>query len=63
GDLPVIEGTPVRLHVDHLPGDRDPKPVWLWWSQTGALPHDVDRCWQAFLRRSGPGDEQAAVLS
>ena len=51
GDLPVIEGTLVRLHVDHLPGDRDPKPVWLWWSQTGALPHDVDRCWQAFLRR------------
>jgi hypothetical protein len=51
GDLPVIEGTLIRLQVDHLPGDRDPKPVWLWWSRTGAAPADVDRCWQSFLRR------------
>jgi hypothetical protein len=49
--LPVIEGTLIRLQVDHLPGDRNPKPLWLWWSRTGALPHDVDRLWQAFLRR------------
>jgi hypothetical protein len=51
GDLPVIEGTLIRLQVEHLPGDRDPKPVWLWWSRTGAAPADVDRCWQSFLRR------------
>jgi hypothetical protein len=51
GELPVIEGTLIRLRVDHLPGDRDPKPVWLWWSRTGAAPADVDRLWQAFLRR------------
>ena len=51
GDLPVIEGTLIRLHVDHLPGDRDPKPVWLWASATGAPPEQVDRLWQAFLRR------------
>jgi hypothetical protein len=51
GDLPVIEGTLIRLQVDHLPGDRDPKPVWLWSSATGATPHEVDRLWQAFLRR------------
>ena len=51
GELPVIDGTLIRLQVDHLPGDRDPKPVWLWWSRTGAAPADVDRCWQAFLRR------------
>jgi hypothetical protein len=51
GDLPVIEGTLIRLHVAHLPGNRDPKPVWLWWSRTGAAPADADRCWQAFLRR------------
>src|SRR6516162_4686120 len=51
GPLPVIEGTLIRLQVDYLPGDRDPKPVWLWWSRTGALPADVDRCWQSFLRR------------
>jgi hypothetical protein len=49
--LPVIEGTLIRLQVDHLPGDRNPKPLWLWWSPTRALPHDVDRLWQAFLRR------------
>jgi hypothetical protein len=51
GELPVIEGTLIRMQVDHLPGDRDPKPAWLWWSCTGAGPGDVDRCWQAFLRR------------
>ena len=51
GPLPVIEGTLIRLQVDHLPGDRAPKPVWLWCSVTGAPPADVDRMWQAFLRR------------
>ena len=51
GELPVIEGTLIRLAVDHLPGDRDPKPVWLWSSATGAAPGEVDRLWQAFLRR------------
>jgi DDE superfamily endonuclease len=51
GDLPVIEGTLIRLQVDHLPGDRDPKPVWLWSSRTGATTTDIDRCWQSFLRR------------
>ena len=33
GDLPVIEGTLIRLQVGHLPGDRDPKPLWLWYSR------------------------------
>ena len=42
GLWPVIEGTLIRLQVDYLPGDRDPKPVWLWWSRTGAAPADVD---------------------
>jgi len=51
GDLPVIEGTLIRLQAGHLPGDRDPKPVWLWSSRTAAAPGDVDRLWQAFLRR------------
>jgi hypothetical protein len=51
GPLPVIDGTLIRLQVDHLPGNRDPKPVWLWCSSTGAPPAEVDRCWQAFLRR------------
>jgi DDE superfamily endonuclease len=51
GPLPVIEGTLIRLQVDYLPGDRDPKPVWLWSSRAGAAPAEVDRLWQAFLRR------------
>jgi hypothetical protein len=32
GELPIIEGTVIRLEVDHLPSGGDPKPVWLWWS-------------------------------
>ncbi|WDZ88330.1 NF041680 family putative transposase [Nocardiopsis sp. HUAS JQ3] len=51
GNLPVVEGTLVRLEVEHLPGDRDPKPVWLWSSVTGASGELVDVLWQAFLRR------------
>jgi hypothetical protein len=51
GELPVIEGTLIRLAVDHLPSDRNPKPVWLWSSRTGAGPGDVNRLWRAFLRR------------
>ena len=51
GELPIIEGTLLRLQVDHLPGDRDPKPVWLWSSRTGATAADVDRWWRCFLRR------------
>lgn len=55
GELPIIAGTVIRLRVDRLPSGAIPKPVWLWWS--GAHPTnptnaaDVDRLWQAFLRR------------
>jgi hypothetical protein len=51
GELPIIEGTVIKLAVERLPGDRDPKPLWLWQSRTGATAADVDRLWQAFLRR------------
>jgi DDE superfamily endonuclease len=51
GELPIVEGTLIRLRVEHLPGQQDPKPVWLWWSRTDPTPSEVDRCWQAFLRR------------
>jgi DDE superfamily endonuclease len=51
GELPVLDGTVIRLTVERLPGDRNPKPVWLWSSATDAAPADVDRLWQAFLRR------------
>jgi hypothetical protein len=46
-----IEGTVIRLEITHLPSGAIPKPVWLWWSGTDAAPADVDRLWQAFLRR------------
>lgn len=51
GNLPIIEGILIRLQVEHLPGDRDPKPMWLWCSGIYATAPDVDRCWQLFLRR------------
>ena len=51
GELPVIEGTLIKLTVDHLPHDRAPKPVWLWTSCPDADPDEANRCWQAFLRR------------
>src|SRR5205814_2237326 len=51
GELPIIAGTVIRLQVDRLPSGAIPKPVWLWWSSVDAIPADVDRLWQAFLRR------------
>ena len=51
GELPVIEGTLIRLAVDHLPGDRSPQPLWLWSSHAGTSAAEVDCTWQAFLRR------------
>ena len=51
GELPVIEGTLIRLAVDRLPGNRSPEPVWLWSSAAGTSAGQVDRAWQAFLRR------------
>ncbi|MGW4651833.1 NF041680 family putative transposase [Kitasatospora sp. NPDC004289] len=50
-ELPLIEGTLIRLQVDHLPGGGDPLPLWLWSSSTGMSAGDVDLRWQAFLRR------------
>ncbi|MGW3186220.1 NF041680 family putative transposase [Kitasatospora sp. NPDC001119] len=50
-ELPVLHGTLIRLKVERLPGDRNPKPVWLWCSATAATGADVNRWWQSFLRR------------
>ncbi len=50
-ELPLLHGTLMRLQVDRLPGDRSPKPLWLWSSRTGATPDHLDRTWQAYLRR------------
>ncbi|MGH3913672.1 MAG: hypothetical protein ACRDTC_09700 [Pseudonocardiaceae bacterium] len=51
GPLPVITGSILELRVQRLPGDRHPKPVWLWYSRPEPAPADVDRLWQAFPRR------------
>jgi hypothetical protein len=51
GQLPLVEGTLIRLVVDRLPGDRNPKPVWLWSSVIGLGASDVDRLWRTYLRR------------
>jgi hypothetical protein len=51
GRLPIVEGTVIRLAVEHLPGQREAKPVWLWSQATGADAAQVIRCWQAYLRR------------
>jgi hypothetical protein len=51
GELPVTEGTLIQLTVDHLPHERHPKPVWLWTSDPAADADEVNKCWQAFLRR------------
>lgn len=50
-ELPVLHGTLIRLKVERLPGDRDPKPVWLWCSAAAATSAQVDLWWQSFLRR------------
>lgn len=50
-ELPLVEGTLIRLTVDHLPGDRDAPPVWLWSSATGATGADVGFAWSCYLRR------------
>lgn len=49
---PIIEGTIIKLHVERLPGDRDPKPVWLWASKP--IPDsnaEVDHWWAMFISR------------
>jgi hypothetical protein len=51
GELPVVEGTLIHLEVDHLPGQRNADPVWLWSSRAGTTEEEVNRAWQAFLRR------------
>jgi hypothetical protein len=51
GELPLIEGTLIRLEVEYLSKGRAAPAVWLWSSKTGATDTDVDRAWQAFLRR------------
>ena len=51
GALPILEGTVIRLDVEHLPSGAVPKPVWLWHSRVDLDPAMIDLLWQAFLRR------------
>ncbi|MFD8534487.1 NF041680 family putative transposase [Streptosporangium canum] len=51
GELPIIEGTLIRLTVERLPGDVHPRPVWLWSSALSLSAARIDLLWQAFLRR------------
>jgi hypothetical protein len=51
GELPLVEGALVHLAIEYLPGNRDPKPLWLWHSDPDATRHNVDRLWRTFLRR------------
>jgi DDE superfamily endonuclease len=51
GPLPIVEATIIGLAVDHLPGNRQPKPLWLWSSHPVTSPVDLDRLWRTYLRR------------
>ena len=52
GPPPLIEGTVVRLNVEHLPGNRDPKPLRLWVSKPAPDEgQEMDHWWSMYLRR------------
>ncbi len=51
GHLPIVEGTLIHVRVDRLPGDRAPKPMWLWHSHPHMADLDVLRLFQVFLPR------------
>jgi hypothetical protein len=51
GPLPLVEGALILIRVDRLPGDRAPKPLWLWHSHPDAADLDVLQLFHAFLRR------------
>ena len=51
-ELPVIEGTLIRLAVTRAgPGRRAPEPMWLWAGTPAAGDAEVRVLWQAYLRR------------
>lgn len=51
GEPPIIAGTLIQLTVEHLPGSKDPDPVWLWTSAPEATCDQVDHYWSMYLRR------------
>lgn len=48
---PIVNGTVIRVDVEHLPKPtaRTKKTLWLWWSGPGRP--DLDLCWRSYLRR------------
>ena len=52
GPLPVVVGTLIGVEVERLPGNRDPKPLWLWASKPmPANAGEMDHWWSMCLRR------------
>jgi DDE superfamily endonuclease len=51
GPYPIVEGALLRIQVDHLPGDRSPKPLWLWTSTPQTAGEDLAGLFFAFCRR------------
>jgi DDE superfamily endonuclease len=51
GPYPIIEGTVIHVQVERLPGNRKPKPMWLWHSNPDPSQLDLARLFAAFLRR------------
>jgi hypothetical protein len=49
--LPIVQGTLIRVVVDRLPGNRAPKPLWLWHSHPQPADLDLLRIFAAFCRR------------
>ena len=51
GPYPIIAGTVLRVVVDRLPGDRSPKPLWLWSSAPEVNAAALAGLFFAFCRR------------
>jgi hypothetical protein len=51
GEYPIIAGTLLRVRVERLPGDRAPKPLWLWSSAEEATVPGLSGLFFAFCRR------------
>jgi hypothetical protein len=49
--LPIIEGTLINVAVERLPGDRAPKPMWLWCNDSQVTDPDLTWWWHSYLRR------------
>ena len=50
---PIVTGTLIRVHVEHLPKPtgRAKKTLWLWWAGPPATVPDLGLCWRAYLHR------------